>query len=758
MSTARRSPAGRPLVVLGVLALVPKLDGRHPVALQGRSQHARDAAAARALPALRRARAHLRPALRLHGPALVRARALLRGRRLRRRDRDDELALGLLGRGRSSPRSSGSCCRSSSARSSLRVGGIAFAMVTLAFAQAGLDPRAQEPARLDGRRGRLRRRLHEAARRRSSGSSTRRTSTGSRSATSASCSSSCAGRSTPRPGHVWQAIRENELRVEVLGLRPYCLQADVVRARVVPRDRRRHRLPAPARRRDARRDDRRTSRSTLLVMVVIGGTGSRWGALIGGILYTYAQPPARRRVVSQPVSALPYVLRTPLEQPLFVLGVLFILVVFFVPGGLARHRPRSAGGLAASKTRERPAGGDAREHRVGVARAKGAPLLLIQGLGYGALGLGAGRARLLAERYRVLSFDNRGIGESDKPPGPYTAAQMAGDALQVLDEAGVERAHVLGASLGGMIAQELASPAPERVDKLVLCCTTPGGPRRVPMPEVDAAAVRRGARRSRPRSRCAASSRTRSAPEPPPELVDELFALPAREPARPGRAGRRRPPPAWPSTGVDARDLRADAGPRTAPPTTSSTIATPSCSPSGSRARASSSSTGAGHLFFWEQPDDVRQDRRGVPRMSRLTRSTGSPRPRPDHAGPRRDRGGGPHVDLRRPRRALRRARARRSRRGDARLDADRQLGRARGAVLRVREGGRDPAPDLVAARAGRDRLPARRRRAGALPGRGRATASSAKRRSRSRALAPRRSSSARPGAGERRPTTTRCS
>jgi pimeloyl-ACP methyl ester carboxylesterase len=61
---------------------------------------------------------------------------------------------------------------------------------------------------------------------------------------------------------------------------------------------------------------------------------------------------------------------------------------------------------------------------------------------------------------------------------------MAGDALQVLDEAGVKRAHVLGASLGGMIAQEVAAGTPERVDRLVLCCTTPGGAATVPMPDV----------------------------------------------------------------------------------------------------------------------------------------------------------------------------------------------------------------------------------------------------------------------------------
>jgi pimeloyl-ACP methyl ester carboxylesterase len=113
----------------------------------------------------------------------------------------------------------------------------------------------------------------------------------------------------------------------------------------------------------------------------------------------------------------------------------------------------------------------------------GEALLMIQGLGYGRWGWDPVLPGL-ATRYRVLTFDNRGIGESDKPEGPYTAELMARDALQVLDEAGVERAHVLGASLGGMIAQEVAAAAPDRVDKLVLCCTTPGGAGAVPIPEV----------------------------------------------------------------------------------------------------------------------------------------------------------------------------------------------------------------------------------------------------------------------------------
>jgi 3-oxoadipate enol-lactonase len=116
-------------------------------------------------------------------------------------------------------------------------------------------------------------------------------------------------------------------------------------------------------------------------------------------------------------------------------------------------------------------------------RGDGAPLLLIQGLGYGRWSW-APIVPVLAERYRVLWFDNRGIGDSDKPEGPYSARLMADDARQVLDEAGVGRAHVLGASLGGMIAQEVAAGLPERVDKLVLCCTTPGGAATVPMPDV----------------------------------------------------------------------------------------------------------------------------------------------------------------------------------------------------------------------------------------------------------------------------------
>lgn len=113
---------------------------------------------------------------------------------------------------------------------------------------------------------------------------------------------------------------------------------------------------------------------------------------------------------------------------------------------------------------------------------EGFPLVLVQGLGYARWGWEPVADRF-AERHEVILFDNRGIGASDAPLGAYSAAEMAEDTLRVLDEAGVERAHVVATSLGGMVAQELALAAPERVEKLVLVCTTPGGPNAAPMPE-----------------------------------------------------------------------------------------------------------------------------------------------------------------------------------------------------------------------------------------------------------------------------------
>ena len=105
----------------------------------------------------------------------------------------------------------------------------------------------------------------------------------------------------------------------------------------------------------------------------------------------------------------------------------------------------------------------------------GEPVLLIMGLAYPSQMWYRTRP-LLASRYRTLVLDNRGIGRSDIPPGPYPIALMASDANAVLEAAGIESAHVFGVSMGGMIAQELALQYPARVRSLILGCTAAGGP------------------------------------------------------------------------------------------------------------------------------------------------------------------------------------------------------------------------------------------------------------------------------------------
>lgn len=104
----------------------------------------------------------------------------------------------------------------------------------------------------------------------------------------------------------------------------------------------------------------------------------------------------------------------------------------------------------------------------------GAPVLMIQGLGGRAADWGSIPARL-APRFEVTTFDNRGTGKSDKPDTEYSLDDMADEAVAVLQAAGHEQAHVVGLSMGGMIAQLAALRHPQRVRKLVLLSTTPGG-------------------------------------------------------------------------------------------------------------------------------------------------------------------------------------------------------------------------------------------------------------------------------------------
>ena len=118
---------------------------------------------------------------------------------------------------------------------------------------------------------------------------------------------------------------------------------------------------------------------------------------------------------------------------------------------------------------------------------EGEPLLLIMGLGGHILDWGWVLPEKLAEGRQVIVFDNRGAGRSDQPAGPYTIAEMANDTVGLLDAISVERADVFGVSMGGMIAQEMAVRNPDRISRLILGATSPGGDAQVlAPPEVQA--------------------------------------------------------------------------------------------------------------------------------------------------------------------------------------------------------------------------------------------------------------------------------
>jgi|SRR5271157_4566916 len=124
-------------------------------------------------------------------------------------------------------------------------------------------------------------------------------------------------------------------------------------------------------------------------------------------------------------------------------------------------------------------------------QGSGEPLLLIMGLSYPSYMWHRSRP-ILAKRFRTIALDNRGVGQSDAPPGIYSIALMASDAAAVLHAAGIESAHVFGVSMGGMIAQEFALQYPNRVRSLILGCTAAGGPHAVQAePEALQALLRR---------------------------------------------------------------------------------------------------------------------------------------------------------------------------------------------------------------------------------------------------------------------------
>ncbi len=215
----------------------------------------------------------------------------------------------------------------------LRVKGIAFAMVTLAFAQAVAITAARNPGGLTGGEEGLS--LNRAA-----------------------LPALLSGvvnapyrywlalgflvlsvllvwwLTSARTGHAWAAVRENEDRVEVLGMSAYRTKLTAVVVAgflgtlggfvqlIIIGGANPHLLSTEL-------------TLSLLIMVVLGGAGSRWGAVIGGVVYVLLDNRLQELSTSSTIADLPSVLRVPLSQPVFVLGLLFVLVVYFAPGGLA---------------------------------------------------------------------------------------------------------------------------------------------------------------------------------------------------------------------------------------------------------------------------------------------------------------------------------------------------------------------------------------------------------------------------------------
>jgi pimeloyl-ACP methyl ester carboxylesterase len=165
------------------------------------------------------------------------------------------------------------------------------------------------------------------------------------------------------------------------------------------------------------------------------------------------------------------------------------------------------------------------------AEGDGDPLLLIMGLGYPSA-MWYRQLPELAARWRTIRFDNRGTGETGVPPGPYTIETMAEDAVAVLDAAGATTAHVLGASMGGIIAQQLVLEHPVRVRSLILACTGPGGAEMAP-PEPEALQMAAARSTMSPEEAAEAAIEFVYAPTTPRASIDEDFAVRLRQPTSP---------------------------------------------------------------------------------------------------------------------------------------------------------------------------------------------------------------------------------
>ena len=154
---------------------------------------------------------------------------------------------------------------------------------------------------------------------------------------------------------------------------------------------------------------------------------------------------------------------------------------------------------------------------------EGDPVVLIMGLAYPS-DMWFRVSAVLAEAYRVIRLDNRGAGRTGDVAGaPYSVETMADDVLAVLDAAGEQLAHVMGLSTGGLIAQEVAFRAPERVQSLVLAATHPGAADSVWDPEALALVSNRGG--LTPQEAAEASIPFNYAPGTPRERIEEDWAV-----------------------------------------------------------------------------------------------------------------------------------------------------------------------------------------------------------------------------------------
>lgn len=230
----------------------------------------------------------------------------------------------------------------------------------------------------------------------------------------------------------------------------------------------------------------------------------------------------------------------------------------------------------------------------------GPAVLLIHGLGYARWGWEPLVPRL-ADRYRVITYDNRGIGGSDVPPGPYSAESMMSDAVAVLDAARVDSAHVVGTSLGGMIAQQLAARHRDRVNRLVLLSTTPGGSDAHPMPSVTVDLLTRAASME-PEDALRAFVVNALGDDPDPELVERILSH---------RLANPQDPAGWQAQAVagttfDPGRINISAPTLVIHGTSDRVVDVRNAALLGDRIPDSHVVTmPGGHLMFWEYPADV---------------------------------------------------------------------------------------------------------------------------------------------------------